>query len=768
MRLHDTARRSGNSKTAGRRTRWRVALALLLLLLAGCDEASSPEGPGTDTGEEQPGDPPPDEPDVIDPSGLQSDDFEGCAVDTTLWTLVDPRGDGQLTQAGAGTDEGEIRLSVPAGVEHDPWRKGDRTLRLVQRAQDADFSVEVKFESTVELAYQLQGIVVEQDANRFLRFDFYGDGASTIVFAASLDGSSATVHGNDDLGRTGAPLYLRVNRTGDEWVQLHSLDGEDWVESARFTEEIVVNEVGVFVGNESDGIDVPAHTARIDYFENRARPIDPADAPGDLGDRSLSTSVLGEGTIVANPDQTHYACGERVTLTALPDPGHDFAGWSGDLSGNANPTEVVMTEDRSVTAEFVLDGSAPSIGQVEIARGSSFAIVGWDTDEPADSFVRFGETRAYELGSAEDTSLSLNHELIVDGLDPARRYFFEIESTDDLGRTTTSGDWESGPMTGPQIRLFQGVEQAAGFGGISQPIFNLLGNVADADGVGSLVYSLNGAREEPLVLGPDTYRLHLPGDFNAEIPYTSLDEGVNTILLRAIDGEGNESVEIVTVDGAMNVTPVPDFAIDFSSLDSIQEVAAVVDGDWGLFEDGLRVNSMAYDRLIAIGDLGWTDYEATATLTIHEVEPFFEPPSHGAALGFVTRWPGHTPDGRTPTRQWWPFGSFAHLRWRGEGSTFTSQNFTLQADRSRVLDTRSGSHIQVGVVYSMRVSVETRPDGSTLHRLKMWVAADPEPAEWDVEGFEDGDDDLSAGSLLLVAHHVDVTFHSLVVAPVAP
>jgi len=208
--------------------------------------------------------------------------------------------------------------------------------------------------------------------------------------------------------------------------------------------------------------------------------------------------------------------------------------------------------------------------------------------------------------------------------------------------------------------------------------------------------------------------------------------------------------------------------IDFASIDSIQDVAAVVDGEWALTPDGLRIVSWAYDRLVAIGDLAWTDYDATVTLTIHYVEPFFESPSNGPALGFVTRWPGHTPDGRSPTRRWWPFGCFAHLRWRGEDGAFTSQRFTLLADRTGVLATGDGSSIEVGRVYAMRVSVETLPDGSSRHRLKMWPAGDPEPVAWDAEGIEPVGEDLANGSLLLVAHHVDVTFHSLVVGPVAP
>jgi hypothetical protein len=427
-----------------------------------------------------------------------------------------------------------------------------------------------------------------------------------------------------------------------------------------------------------------------------------------------------------------------------------------------------MVRDRSITAEFAVDGAAPIIAGVEIARGSTTAIVSWITDEPADSLVRYGRTSTYEVGFVADASLGLDHQLLVEGLASASTYHFELESADESGRTATDGDWEVPPSTGPQIRLFQGTEQAAGYGGIPQPEFNLLGNVSDSDGVVSLTWSLNGGAEQPLALGPDKFRLHLAGEFIGEIPYASLVPGDNVIVLRAVDGVGNQSEEVVSLDFTDAVTPDADISIDFTSIDAIQDVAAVVTGDWGLTPEGMRVNSWAYDRLVAIGSLDWTDYEVTARLTIHYPEPFFESPSHGPALGFLTRWQGHTPDGRSPARQWWPLGCFAHLRWRGNDAGFDSQTFKLLSDRSVVIDTSAGSHIQVDTEYFMKVSIETLPDGSSRHRLKMWATSESEPVEWDTDAIEPTGEDVANGSLLIVAHHVDVTFHTLEVGPVSP
>jgi uncharacterized repeat protein (TIGR02543 family) len=66
----------------------------------------------------------------------------------------------------------------------------------------------------------------------------------------------------------------------------------------------------------------------------------------------LTVNVLGNGTVDINPDQSGYTDGENVTLTASPNPGWEFIGWSGDLSGTANPATVTMDSDKTIAATF--------------------------------------------------------------------------------------------------------------------------------------------------------------------------------------------------------------------------------------------------------------------------------------------------------------------------------------------------------------------------------------------------------------------------------
>ena len=73
---------------------------------------------------------------------------------------------------------------------------------------------------------------------------------------------------------------------------------------------------------------------------------------------TLSTSVVGSGSIGRSPDQTTYAPGAEVTLTATPASGWLFSGWSGGATGSTNPLAVTMNASKTITATFVESAAA--------------------------------------------------------------------------------------------------------------------------------------------------------------------------------------------------------------------------------------------------------------------------------------------------------------------------------------------------------------------------------------------------------------------------
>ena len=46
----------------------------------------------------------------------QSDDFDSCVLNDTLWTFTDPLSDSQLAANGS-----QVTISMAAGAEHDLW-----------------------------------------------------------------------------------------------------------------------------------------------------------------------------------------------------------------------------------------------------------------------------------------------------------------------------------------------------------------------------------------------------------------------------------------------------------------------------------------------------------------------------------------------------------------------------------------------------------------------------------------------------------------------
>jgi uncharacterized repeat protein (TIGR02543 family) len=68
----------------------------------------------------------------------------------------------------------------------------------------------------------------------------------------------------------------------------------------------------------------------------------------------LTITVEGKGTVHINPQKTAYKQGENVTLTAIPDEGYNFAGWSGDVTSQETNITITITKNTFITANFTL------------------------------------------------------------------------------------------------------------------------------------------------------------------------------------------------------------------------------------------------------------------------------------------------------------------------------------------------------------------------------------------------------------------------------
>ena len=66
----------------------------------------------------------------------------------------------------------------------------------------------------------------------------------------------------------------------------------------------------------------------------------------------VATAAVGSGSVTLSPPAGPYPSGSTVTVTATPEPGSVFVGWSGDLAGTTNPSDLLVDGAKSVTGTF--------------------------------------------------------------------------------------------------------------------------------------------------------------------------------------------------------------------------------------------------------------------------------------------------------------------------------------------------------------------------------------------------------------------------------
>ncbi|MHA2610064.1 MAG: InlB B-repeat-containing protein [bacterium JZ-2024 1] len=115
------------------------------------------------------------------------------------------------------------------------------------------------------------------------------------------------------------------------------------------------------------------------------------------------TITSTDGNINCGSDCTEsYPYGATVTLTATPDPGSLFAGWSGDCAGNNPQIEVTMDANKTCTATFKLNVWARTYGGAY-----------WDTAEfiqqtSDGGYIVAGDTNTFSAGDDEIWVLKLD------------------------------------------------------------------------------------------------------------------------------------------------------------------------------------------------------------------------------------------------------------------------------------------------------------------------------------------------------------------------
>jgi hypothetical protein len=98
---------------------------------------------------------------------------------------------------------------------------------------------------------------------------------------------------------------------------------------------------------------------------------------------SLDVYGQGPGSLSWTPSGRLHPVGSLMALTATPDPGAVFLGWSGDLTGVENPLAVAMAVSGSLIGTFSRSGL--SVVRQDYEKGSSSGLASVATEEPVDA-----------------------------------------------------------------------------------------------------------------------------------------------------------------------------------------------------------------------------------------------------------------------------------------------------------------------------------------------------------------------------------------------
>jgi len=137
------------------------------------------------------------------------------------------------------------------------------------------------------------------------------------------------------------------------------------------------------------------------------------------------SSALFEGSIALSPSDAPGVLlvteGDTVTVTYT------------DVDDGAGGTNVVVQDTAG------LDCAPPVLSNVQVGGiTGTTATVSWDTNEPADGLVTYGETTPPTLTSAATDGLVTAHTVALSGLDECTVYSYSISSTDEVGNAATS------------------------------------------------------------------------------------------------------------------------------------------------------------------------------------------------------------------------------------------------------------------------------------------------------------------------------------------
>jgi hypothetical protein len=343
---------------------------------------------------------------------------------------------------------------------------------------------------------------------------------------------------------------------------------------------------------------------------------------------------------------------------------------------------------------------------------------------------------------------------------------------------------------GVSLDVWHGLNHRIGHLGDAQDDFNVLGHVGSGDPISQLTCSVNGGSPRKLKF-TQYRRLVEDGDFNADIPVTSLATGLNEVVLQATDIQGRVGKANVNIQRyPKGDYPLPAH-IRWRSVIDPEDVGQYTDGKWMLTPEGLRTAQIGYDRIFLIGNRRWKDYEVTAQGTIHALSRQNGPQSSTVRhIGLCLRWAGQSTEKNDPndSPKWglYPFGGLLFLTVRNGQFPPVPQFYPGHSENAKSFSpkwyTFAPFQIELGRPFWMKGRCETLFDDAsgagvtrysfklwnvTRYSFKLWNQVEPEPEDWNIQEVQVSQTALPQGGVALVAHEVDATFGDLTITNIS-
>ncbi|PYL00205.1 MAG: hypothetical protein DME19_05920 [Verrucomicrobia bacterium] len=167
-----------------------------------------------------------------------------------------------------------------------------------------------------------------------------------------------------------ATYYLPAGTDVIRWSYAKSFEGNQGFDAYWVDQVAATVYADPLADSDNDGLpdlweyhyfghlrDLGTKDADNDRVNNHDEYLDGTDPTSAASAQPRLTISASGGTVGVSPSLVQYSYLQAVTLTATPNAGFTFIGWSGDLSASTNPATLTMDRSKTVTALFAV--SAP-------------------------------------------------------------------------------------------------------------------------------------------------------------------------------------------------------------------------------------------------------------------------------------------------------------------------------------------------------------------------------------------------------------------------